>query len=817
MRRQLSGSAESAGAIANELALHDWISHELEKISQEVSRSTQALVLSLRAETLKERFRWGMEESQDKVTSPPSSPPSWRPPSSGNLQNAAGRPLSTGLGTIRETEDQGLRQSAEAYRVRLPGVPVKTDHLSWASSSAEPHGFGDPRRKSLILQEGETVESRAMVTASQRSNVVLREGDLPERRRSVIREGDHREDVERRRSVIFREEERLLEPASRPGSSGSFQAALRSTAQFPNYNEGSKPATPIKFFNIPSSQEYGTSSSQALRRGMSRPHLIFEDQPSEVRQVPGQVNGSEDLPPTPLIRPLSSASVRSQQSKVSSQTGDGDAVGDEELTRMINGLEKSSASLFRSRARNLGARPPRYSVTAAVVTSKQSGPSLLDSSLSCKELFNLFIERNYLEFITMFVLLLNTLTIGLEADMLARSLGEGGEDSAVGLEVLDKLLCAYFVLEMGLRLAYARLGFFIGPGFQWNLFDLLTTVLQVVEETMRIVRLSSSSSGSKSNTFVTVMRTLRVLRVVRVMRLFRMVRYLSELHLIVVSIMTTLKSLMWTILLLLTVIYIFAVFYTTLAANYQMGANGALQDAHSVNIIQNFGSLPMSIFTLYSVITGGVNWRDVTLPLVMNINPGLGIVMSLYVAMSMFCIMNVVTGVFVDAALRAAKSEEQNFIIENLHKIFQDATRESEGQIRCQDFVNQVHTKAFRQYFESIEVDPGEAEVLFRLLDVDDSGSVDVTEFIDGCLRLRGQAKAIDVMSCLQDTRRLVKKFDKHREEMDDKLAQLASSIRHLRGAMKHLATPEPSEQLGMRQWVPLEGVVEGSEWEEEC
>ena len=48
-----------------------------------------------------------------------------------------------------------------------------------------------------------------------------------------------------------------------------------------------------------------------------------------------------------------------------------------------------------------------------------------------------------------------------------------------------------------------------------------------------------------------------------------------------------------------------------------------------------------------------------------------------------------------------------------------------------------------------------QARGLFNLLDADDSGSISVKEFIQGCLRLRGQAKSIDVATLIYMTKRM--------------------------------------------------------------
>lgn len=61
-----------------------------------------------------------------------------------------------------------------------------------------------------------------------------------------------------------------------------------------------------------------------------------------------------------------------------------------------------------------------------------------------------------------------------------------------------------------------------------------------------------------------------------------------------------------------------------------------------------------------------------------------------------------------------------------------------------------------------MNVNPEEAASLFHLLDSDQSGSIDYDEFVGGCMRLRGAAKAIDIIMVLHEARQLAKSVDAH-------------------------------------------------------
>lgn len=51
------------------------------------------------------------------------------------------------------------------------------------------------------------------------------------------------------------------------------------------------------------------------------------------------------------------------------------------------------------------------------------------------------------------------------------------------------------------------------------------------------------------------------------------------------------------------------------------------------------------------------------------------------------------------------------------------------------------------RYFEEMGIDPNEAEYLFTILDYDNSGCLDASEFVGGLLKVIGSAKAKDIMA----------------------------------------------------------------------
>merc|ERR1719461_679549 len=98
----------------------------------------------------------------------------------------------------------------------------------------------------------------------------------------------------------------------------------------------------------------------------------------------------------------------------------------------------------------------------------------------------------------------------------------------------------------------------------------------------------------------------------------------------VCSIASSFRSLCWTILLLLLMMYCIGVYMTQLIADSAEENPSILHNEAALS--QYFGSLLRSVLSLYQAMTGGVDWDDLLRPLVTRISPWLSLVFALYIA-----------------------------------------------------------------------------------------------------------------------------------------------------------------------------------------
>eukprot|EP00403_Amphidinium_massartii_P026050 CAMPEP_0178402588 /NCGR_PEP_ID=MMETSP0689_2-20121128/16920_1 /TAXON_ID=160604 /ORGANISM="Amphidinium massartii, Strain CS-259" /LENGTH=879 /DNA_ID=CAMNT_0020023495 /DNA_START=41 /DNA_END=2676 /DNA_ORIENTATION=+ len=383
----------------------------------------------------------------------------------------------------------------------------------------------------------------------------------------------------------------------------------------------------------------------------------------------------------------------------------------------------------------------------------------LEEQTSLKANVEKFIRSAYFDYITLMMICLNAVTIGWQTDYLAREQTDVVPDWARGIEVL---FCVLFVIELLLKIYCYRMNFF-RQDIRWNMFDTLVVLLQVVEEVLNLV----ASSVPLNLSFL---RIIRILRLIRVIRLIRILRLISELRTLVTSLAGSLKAFGWTMLLIFMLIYTVAIFFTQLVTDHRLGLDGGDHVAYASHLPRYFGSLGDTILALYQAILGGVSWREITTPLMGEIHTMLGFVFSVYITFCVLAMMNVVTGVFVDSALNSAKHDKEVYMMNSVRAMFLRMKMDLSGDMNWDEFKTLLSSAEMMEYFKAIDVDISEAQSIFELLDVDNSGTLTAEEFITGCLRLQGTAKALDLTVLMTQVRDLGTFMLTILEDMDQRL-----------------------------------------------
>jgi len=359
------------------------------------------------------------------------------------------------------------------------------------------------------------------------------------------------------------------------------------------------------------------------------------------------------------------------------------------------------------------------------------------------------------------VIIVQTALVGLQIDDMAAS---NSHVPSLGYRISDLIMCSCFALELALKLHVHRLRFFIVSGWAWNVMDLFLIVAQIIEEFLVITAQDTVGSGVNFS----VLRAIRMLRCVRILRVLRLTSFFDSLRRLVACMIHSVLSFVWSFVLLFLLLYMYGI-YLTQSVHLHLLETGTGDD----ELRRWYGSVPQAILSLFQALTGGVDWNDIVEPLSTHMGVGWSVVTTLWMAFLILAVMNIITGNFVQNSIELAAKVKSIDDVFQAKRLFKCLDIDSSGAISTDEIHNHLGSSAVQQFFRSVDVDISEAEALFEILDVSGDGLIDCDEFISGCLRLQGGARAVDLVLMTIDTRRGFEHMGASLDELAGKMQQL--------------------------------------------
>lgn len=197
-------------------------------------------------------------------------------------------------------------------------------------------------------------------------------------------------------------------------------------------------------------------------------------------------------------------------------------------------------------------------------------------------------------------------------------------------------------------------------------------------------------------------------------------------------------------------------------------SEGILSKEVYAELQKYYGSLFTIVYTLFASICGGVDWADAADP-IMRLGGPLGFVFLFYISFAILCVLNIITGVFVENANRLTARDDEMVLLESMEKrkiwfeevaeLFRAADSDNSGRLDGEEFAAKMKDYRMQAWLQKIgvQVEAYSAEGLFALLDFDDDGWLDFNEFANALQSVHGYARSIDLAKVNKDTRQLRK------------------------------------------------------------
>lgn len=335
--------------------------------------------------------------------------------------------------------------------------------------------------------------------------------------------------------------------------------------------------------------------------------------------------------------------------------------------------------------------------------------------------------------------LLNATLILLQSDYAARHTGDEMQPrSAHHFGALVFAFAAMFFVDIVVRIVAEGALFFY---FKRNCLDFVVVVCMAAD----VILLCAGDSQKAWLILVPLLRLVRFLRIVTMLSTFASFRDMRVSFGMLCDCLTPLLSFS---AIMVVFCAMFGILFTDGTTVY-LASYGVDEE-----LTTYFGGVLITMCTLFQAITGGVDWEQPAGSLA-KLSSAYVVAFYVYIALSMLVMLNIVSAIFIDSSLQRSKND-RDFIVqqelsgkrhfkEQMHDLFSKLDKEGTGKIYLRELRKYIEDPKTNAYFRAIDLNPIRVHKMFLLMDTDGSGDVDRHEFLDGCERLRGDAKELDL------------------------------------------------------------------------
>jgi hypothetical protein len=298
--------------------------------------------------------------------------------------------------------------------------------------------------------------------------------------------------------------------------------------------------------------------------------------------------------------------------------------------------------------------------------------------------------------------------------------------------------CSYFTFELSVRFGAFRRKRDIIKDFSF-MFDAVLVIQDIIETWIMTIYLLASEKTEGSPMNFQVLRVLRMAKLFRMGRAVRLMRALPELAILVKGISIATRSVFFTLLLLMLIIYVFAISFRQLTADTPIGEQYFPNIPTAINSLLLDGVLPDN-----AQIVNDLTEQDWYLwPIIM-----------FFLLLAALTVMNMLVGVLVEVVGTVAASEKEEMAViqmrEQLKIVMEELDADQTGCISRAEFAKILTNRNAAKHLHEIGVDVvglvDLAEFIFE--DYGLMGELDLEDFLGVVLDLRDSntAKVKDVV-----------------------------------------------------------------------
>lgn len=322
----------------------------------------------------------------------------------------------------------------------------------------------------------------------------------------------------------------------------------------------------------------------------------------------------------------------------------------------------------------------------------------------------------------------------------------------LAFEVLEKMFTIMFTLELIARLCIFKFKFFGDP---WFYFDTVIVIFAW------IIFLQGDLGMN-----VTFVRLLRLSKMLRLVKLMKQSDVFDSLKVLVASIKASVSTLFWALLVLLLIQCISALFMTQVLESFLLDKEGDLVVQRRV--FRYFGTFWRAMITMFEITFA--NWTPSCRLLVDNVAETYGVFYLVYRCVIGFAVLMVVQAVFIQQTMKTTQLDDEFLAnqehkakektIRRLERLFKRMDTDQDGALHFEEIQIALEKTEIQDLFALVDLDVHDFRSLFKILDHGD-GQISIEDFVKGVEHVKGTARELDMMQCLQSLTKIERKLER--------------------------------------------------------
>lgn len=456
------------------------------------------------------------------------------------------------------------------------------------------------------------------------------------------------------------------------------------------------------------------------------------------------------------------------------------------LRRFITARKESTASVAQ-----LGSGHENRMTPLKVFHSMIKWWSHLDEPDRSGHAFSL-LESRIFNSMSSAVIIMHAVVVTMSSDWEVNNVGKTAPES---FHYMEMIFLGFYALELILRVYVHRWFFFIGENAGWNWFDFFLVVFSLVDFVYLVFQMTATDATGGNVSF---MRLFRLFKITKILRTIRIIKVFRELSMMVESFTKCVVAMFWGLVLLVFLLYIFALVFVQGITEMLRDTNPADYDLEAVK--SQFGSVLDSMLSLYMAVTGGNDWA-MYFDTVKLCGIFYTVLFLLYSFFFVFALFNIMTGVFVERVLTAAIPDRDELIweeqkrlakqVEDFKTLCKEFDTDGSGTVTREEFRRHMRNDTMVSYMASVGLELHDVEHFFRTVAGEDQ-EVSIDRFVEGCMAMRGHATALDVQRQLFESKRLEDNLNGFRKETRETMSKVE---RLLVKALSKSDVEEPCEE----------------------